>query len=157
MMILQLQFTQFDSEEYNAINDFCNYLMNIIKTKIVTDIFRKKVNARIQYLYNAQWMKWTNKYTTSDILINSIFNSLYVEKYRYNIYRIRIDTSTLVPNTRTSVDTLARFINYGDNKVKGTGVFTNIPHYLTAKRINSLWKVYAIQELHKFSDMKIIC
>lgn len=159
MMLLQFQFTQFGSEkEYEIIPDFCEWLGNQMFEYINTKINRKKIELRINYLYKVPWIKWATKssYIDVEMIMKAIYQSITFEEYRNNLWKINIDENVLIPNTYTSISRLVRFINYGDNKTRATGMFTNLVHKFNHITLNNLWRIYATNRLGYFSQIKII-
>ena len=158
-MLLQFQFTQFGSEEeYEIIPDFCEWLGNQMFEYINTKINRKKIELRINYLYKVPWIKWATKssYIDVEMIMKAIYQSITFEEYRNNLWKINIDENVLIPNTYTSISRLVRFINYGDNKTRATGMFTNLVHKFNHMTLNNLWRIYATNRLGYFSQIKII-
>ena len=76
-------------------------------------------------MYKVSWMKWTRKSTDVGTLINTILSSIYWEMHDKNYVVIKTN-NILIPNTKTSVSRLIRFLNYGDINNKGIGLITNV-------------------------------
>ena len=159
MMLLQFQFTNTTQEEREVIPDFCEWLCDILFSKINTKINRKKISLRLNYiLEQVNWINWgKNKYSlsTSDI-IDAIYESITYKQYKDNIWKIFIDTNILIPYSYTSIDRLIRFINYGDNKQRGTGIFPGLEQDYNFKQLNGLWEIYCMKNLNSSTDVKII-
>ena len=159
MLITQFQFKEVDDEkEYKIMEDFCVWLIRKMSQEINTKINRRKIQLRIPYLYKVDWIQWENKKKdlTVDILLQCIFNSISVQRYRKNIWKIQTNNKILIPGTYTSIDRFIRFLNYGDNHINGTGIFTKLEQNYRFHNLNSLWKLYCLQELGYVSDTKII-
>lgn len=158
MMICQFQFPGTQTEqELEIIPDFCYWICDHIYTRLNTKINRRKIQLRINYLYTVPWMKWSSqKYIDEDIILNTIHKALYCEQYRYNIWRIRINKDILVPNTNTSIDTLVRFLEYGDRNVKAMGMFTKLRIHFIHKKLNILYKIYCNNRLGYYTNTNII-
>ena len=54
------------------------------------------------------------------------------------------------------MDRLIRFINYGDNEIRATGMFTLIQRYYTYNELQNLWQLYCMRELGYMTDTRII-
>ena len=112
MLIKQIQFTETTEEENELIPDFLNWVCKQMYSSINTKINRKKIQLRIKYLYEVQWINWTgSEYTDVQTLMETIYKSFYVEEYKNNIWKISIDNNILIPNTTTSISRFVRFYN----------------------------------------------
>lgn len=157
MNILQFQVTNTTEKELDIVDDFCYWLCDQIFEYINTKINRKKIQLRLNYLYQVPWIEWSNKkYIDTQSIMSAIYNSLMCEEHKNNTFVIKIDMNVTIPNTYTSIDRLIRFINYGDNKCKPTGIFTNLQHDFKHNRLNTLWKIYTTNRLGYISEAKII-
>lgn len=159
MLILQFQFTNTTDEEQDIIPDFCMWLCAILFSQINTKINRKKIGLRLDYiLEKATWVNWnSDKYnlTVSEIM-ERIYDSLTYEQQRYNKWKIIINQNILIPYSNTSIDRLVRFINYGDNFQRATGMFTNLEKEYNHSKLHTLWNMYVLKELGTTSQAKII-
>lgn len=159
MVILQFQFTNTTDEEQDLVPKFCNWLSQVIYSNIDTKINRKKISLRLNYILDkAQWVNWEkDKYnlSVSDIM-QKINTSIYCEQYRKNIWKIRINPNINIPHSTTSIDRLIRFINYGDNYMRGTGMFSNLEHKYNHTELMSMWQMFCMKNLGIMSYAKII-
>ena len=160
MIILQFQVTNTSKDEINLVPDFCKWL---IRTSIYDILDSKtnedKVKVRIDYIKNVEWIKWKNKKNyqldESDIISN-ILDSFIVKSYKDNIFKIESDSTILVKNSYTSIDRLIRFINSGDNTFAGTNMITNIQFKLNLSTLNTLWRVFILDELGDLPSSRLI-
>lgn len=159
MVIIQFQFTNTTDEEQELIPDFCNWLCSILYSKIDTKINRKKIYLRLDYLLNqANWINWgkdKDNITVSEIM-TAIYDSMTYQQHRDNNWKICINTNVLIPHSFTSIDRLIRFLNYGDNFQRATGIFTNLEHEYNYNKLNILWNMYTLRQLGGMSNAKII-
>lgn len=159
MNILQFQILNTTEQEAKLIPSFCNWLCDQMYEYINNKINRRKISLRIPMLYKANWIQWKNKQSVigvSDIM-EAIHKSFNCESYKQNIWKINTDTSLLIPNTNTFMDRLIRFIEFGDNKTFGTGMFTGLKKYFTSARLNTMWRVYkTLNNLEYESNVQII-
>lgn len=159
MVIIQFQFTNTTDEEQELIPDFCNWLCSILYSKIDTKINRKKIYLRLDYLLNqANWINWgkdKDNITTSEIM-TAIYDSMTYQQHKDNNWKICINTSVLIPHSFTSIDRLIRFINYGDNFQRATGIFTNLEREYNHNKLNTLWNIFTLKQLSGMSNAKII-
>lgn len=141
------------------IPSFNNWLCDVIFSKLNTKINRKKISLRLNYILDSvDWVTWKkDKYnlTVSEI-VNAIYSSLMCEEYKNNLYQLRINTNVLIPHSVTSIDRLIRFINYGDNKQRATGIFSNLEHEFNHKELNNLWQLYLLKSGLGMTDSTII-
>lgn len=159
MMLLQFQFTNTTEEEREIIPDFCKWLCLVLFSSINTKINRKKISLRINYiLEKVDWVSWDkNKYSLSTIeIMDAIADSFTYEQYKDNLWKILINANNLIPHSFTSIDRLIRFINYGDNKQRGTGMFTKLEQEFNHNKLNTMWAMYCMKHLGKMTDVKII-
>lgn len=156
MNILQFRLENITEEEYDLIPKFCRLLNDMIFTEINTYTNRIKIQIRIPYLYNVPWINWKKKDITAKDILQTIFDSMSFTEYRNNLYKIDINTQTLIPNTTTSIDRLIRFLDYGDLNYKGLAFLTVMEHKYNAKKLNSLWMMCVIKYLGYTPESKII-
>lgn len=159
MMIIQFQFTHTTDDEQELIPYFCDWLSSVLYSNIDTKINRKKISLRLDYIINkAQWINWNNdKYniTVSEIM-SAIHDSITYEQYRNNTWKMIINPNILIPHSNTSIDRLVRFLNFGDNVQRATGIFTNLEREYNYSKLNILWNMYVLKHLGGMSNAKII-
>ena len=159
MMIIQFQFTNTTDDEQELIPYFCDWLCSILYSNIDTKINRRKIDLRLDYIIEkAQWVNWgADKYnlTVSEIMY-AIHNSITYKQYRNNNWKIIINPNILIPHSTTSIDRLVRFLNYGDNFQRATGIFTNLEREYNHNRLNTLWNMFVLKNLGGMSNAKII-
>lgn len=158
MMLVQMQFTDITEPERDLIPDFCEWLCSVIFSDVNNKINRKKISLRMKYiLESVDWVNWnSDKYslTTMDIL-NSIKDAITFNEYKNNIWKIEINPNIIIPYSNTSIDRLVRFLNFGDSKQRGTGMFSLEKKY-DYKKLNSLWQIFLIRNLGTMTTSKII-
>ena len=159
MMILQFQILNTTYEEQDQVKEFCYWLCSVLYSKIDTKINRRKISLRINYiLEQVTWVKWnSDKYNLSvSAIMRAIRDSIDIEQQRDNMWKIQINPNVLIPYSNTSIDRLIRFINYGDNKQRATGIFTNLEREFNHKELNSMWQLFILRNLGSMSQAKII-
>lgn len=158
MMILQYKFNNvLNDNEYDIIPGFGNWICQQICTKINTKLIRRKIQLRINYLYTVPWIQWTkHKYLDVDMIMNTIFKAIYVEQYRKNTWRIRINSNINIPNTNTSIDRLVRFLEFGDINHKSINMFNNIKQYYNNNKLDTLYNMYCLNNLGYYTNTYII-
>ena len=76
MLILQFQFTNVRDDELNIIPEFVEWISDQIFQYINTSINRKKIQLRINYLYQVKWIDWINtKYIDTQSIMEAIYDS----------------------------------------------------------------------------------
>lgn len=159
MIIIQFQITNFDEYERRLMPDFCIWLKNdIISNYIDTGLTRQKIKSRVPYIQKASWINWkSNKHNINyNSIMKAILDSFTVREYKDNIFKIETNSNINIPNTTTSIDRFIRFINSGDSVKPATDIFTNIQRKLNAGYLNSLWRVFILNELGDLTDSRIV-
>lgn len=160
MLILQFQCTEFCEKELQLVPEFCEFLIQNISSKLGNKIIRKKIDLRLKYIQEkVDWIQWdkSKKYeTTASDLIRAVVDSLVAVPYKDNVWKIETDLNTLIPNSYTPVERFIRFLNYGDNTVKATGIFTKLENEFDHNRIMKLWRFYYFSKYGEMPQMTII-
>ena len=161
MMILQFQFIDLQDNERTLIPDFCESIKQIILAKLSTKTNMKKISLRLKYIEegNVKWVSWQphRKYDTTVMeLIESIVDSIKIVPYKNNVWKLETDNVTVIPNSYTLIDKFIRFLNYGDNECKATGIFTDIEHEYRYQKLNALWNYCTLKEFGYNPSSKII-
>ena len=159
MLILQYQFTEFTSGEYKEIPVFNNMLCDVIFSKINTKVNRRKIELRLDYLLNkVDWIDWKkSKYEiTVSELMSAIQRSIIWQKKRKNIFNIIIDTNVLIPHSYTPIEKFIKFLEYGNNKFKATGIISTLENQFNHTELMSLWQLLLYKDGLGITNSKII-
>lgn len=158
MLIRQFQFTGIAEEELEIIPDFCEWLCQQMYSYIDNKINRRKIQLRLNYIYQVSWIEWKkNKYIGVSEIMEAINKSFSYEEYRNNTWKIQTNSKVLIPESNTLMDRLIRFIEFGDQHQRGTGMFTGLKKHYDASKLNTLWRMYKSYRLGTYlSDVKII-
>ena len=157
MNILQFQITNQTEEEEQIIPQFCEWFCDTMYSKINTKMNRIKIQKRINYLLEVDWIRWTNKKQLDiDTIMDTIHKSLTYTIHRNNVVNIITANNIYIPNTITSSDRLIRFLNYGDGVDKGISLFTNILRYYTYSNIQTYWTLYVLDTLGYNTNARIL-
>lgn len=157
MLILQFQFTNVRDDELNIIPEFIEWISDQIFQYINTSINRKKIQLRINYLYQVKWIDWINtRYIDTQSIMEAIYDSFTYKQRKDNTWIIEIDNNIRIPNTYASIGKLIRFLNSGDINLKGTGMFTAASKHFNHKKLNNLWQIFAMRTLGSMTKVKII-
>lgn len=123
---------------------FCRYIINSLRAEINELSNDPKVILRVSLLQSANWINWNSK---PDIaakrVCKQISNSLEFKKYE-NSYVIQIDSHTKLTGTDNTVDSIARFINYGNDYVRGSYVFSRLFKRYNNK-IYEYWRAFLLR------------
>ena len=123
---------------------FCRYIMNSLRAEIKKLSEDPKVVLRVSLLQSANWINWNSRPNiTSKRVCEEIANSLEYKKYK-NSYVIQIDSHTKLTGTDNTVDSIARFINYGNDYVRGSYVFSRLFKRYNNK-IYEYWRAFLLR------------
>ena len=151
-----MQFESLTDEEYKRIPDFLNWLCNKIYLYLCRSVNRKKIRLRLNYLKKVNWINWIDN---KDISVNEIMlaikNSLKVSRKK-TIWEISFNDNVMIPHTRTPITRLIRFLDYGDNKVHGTGMIQYIKRRFSVIQLNKWWIAYIILKTNGYTKGRII-
>lgn len=161
MVILQFQFTDLQEEERQLIPDFCDWLKMFMFNKLYSKMNMRKIGLRLEYIENNDlpWISWkpNKKYDTTVMdLIENIIDSIIATPHKNNVWKLETDNVTVIPNSYTLIEKFIRFVNYGDNKCKATGIFTNMEQEYRHQKLNALWKHYVLKEYGYIPDSIIV-
>lgn len=137
---------------------FCSYLLAEIQEEIANNINYRKMESREKYLISAKWMRWTSRvYHINMIsLAYRIANSFICTKREMNgQYVIQIDPKLYMYNSKTKLSTVARFLDKGNEKVRGTWFISSVLNRYT-RNINRYWYAYASRKLGRIRVSKMV-
>lgn len=155
-MLVRMQFENLTDEEHNMIRGFLNWLCEKIFIYLNRSANRKRIEARLSYIQRVKWIDWIgSKDITVDMLMDAIKKCFKIRK-RKMIWEIYFDNRVLIPNTRTPVTKFLRFIDNGDNIVKGTGMIQFIRRKFTHIQLNKWWRAYIMLKTSTITHGKII-
>lgn len=130
-------------KERKLIPDFMDGLVSDIKKDIMRSVIPAKFLVRESDVLNASWIKWKKKpkHIKMKSMMMYIANNLVWVKRQDNQYVIEINKSAKIPNSYTSIDALARFLDKGNDVIPGTHFMSRV---LTRyrRKINDYWKAY---------------
>lgn len=160
MLLMQFQFDNIDeSKEFELMDDFNKWLCEQLYTTINTNINRRKLSLRMNHLYEVSWINWdkNHKYNTGvSNIMHSIHEAITYTRHKNNLWIISIDANIRIPNSYTSIDRLIRFLNYGDNKYKATGIFTKLAQTYNFTKLNGMWKLFVLNRLGYVTTTRIV-
>lgn len=155
-MLVRMRFENLTDDEYKMIRGFLNWLCEKIFIYLNRDANRKRIEVRLEYIKKARWVDWVgSKDITVDDLMVAIRQCFKVRKKRL-IWEIIFDNRVMIPNTRTPITKFLRFMDNGDNLVRGTGMIQFIRRKFTHLQLNKWWKAYIMLKTSTTTDGKII-
>ena len=147
MVIVSLKINNIEDKEVDIIDYFCEYLIDIIQTKLNTPKLKNKLDVRIPYLYTLPWVKWIKKDISSDDIIERFYTSLsYTVKKDYYIDIFVNDTHPL-KNTITPFISIVKWFNNGDNNITGLNYIEQMHRQLNTKYVNEIWSISILSAL----------
>lgn len=155
-MLVRMRFENLTDGEREMIRGFLNWLCEKIFIYLNRDANRKRIEARLGYLKKARWIEWVgSKDITVDMLMINIKKCFKVRKKK-SIWEIYFDNRVLIPNTRTPMIKFLKFIDSGDNIIKGTGMIQFVKRKFNHIQLNKWWKAYIMLKTSTTTDGKII-
>lgn len=129
--------------ERNLIPDFMDGLISQIKRDIKSSVVASKFIVREQDVLNASWIRWKIKprHIRMKSLMLYVTSNLEWVQRRNNQFVIQINKLAKIPNSYTSIDTLARFLDKGNNVTPGTYFISKVLAKYR-ENINDYWKAY---------------
>lgn len=155
-MLVRMQFENLTDDERDRIRDFLNWLCEKISIYMNRDANKRRIDARLNYIKRARWIEWiSSKDITTDMIMASIKKCFKIRK-RKETWEIYFDNRVLIPNTRTPITKFLKFIDNGDNIVKGTGMIQFIRRKFNHVQLNKWWKAYIMLKTSSITKGKII-
>ena len=155
-MLVRMQFENLTDVERDRIRDFLNWLCEKIFIYMNRDANKRRIDARLNYIKRARWIEWiSSKDITTDMIMASIKKCFKIRK-RKETWEIYFDNRVLIPNTRTPITKFLKFIDNGDNIVKGTGMIQFIRRKFNHVQLNKWWKAYIMLKTSSITKGKII-
>lgn len=146
-MIIRFNLECMSKRQREIIPEFLDGLVSQLKGEIVRSTTPSKLLMREQYILNASWIRWKKKprHINMKSLINYIVGCIqWVE--RDDNYIIEVNRLRLIPNSYTSIYALARFLDRGNNVMKGTSFMSKVFHKYRLN-INDYWKSFVSVKL----------
>lgn len=155
-MLVRMRFENLDEQELQYIKGFLNWICEKIFIYLNRVANRKRIEARLEYIKKVKWISWVGSQDiTTDMLMNAIQQCFKIRK-RKEIWEIYFDDRVMIPNTRTPITKFLRFIDNGDNKVKGTGMIQFIRRRFNHVQLNKWWQTYIFLKTCTLTNGKII-
>ena len=155
-MLVRMRFENLEEAERGMIKDFLKWLCEKIFIYLDRVANKDRIEARLSYIKRVRWVDWTgSKDITVDDLMIAIQKSFKIRK-RKEIWEIYFDDRVMIPNTRTPITKFLRFMDNGDNIVKGTGMIQFIRRKFTHLQLNRWWKTYIMMKTSTITNGKII-
>ena len=155
-MLVRMRFEDLSEEEYGMIRGFLKWLCEKIFIYLDRTANRRRIESRLEYIKRAKWIDWVGpRDITVDMLMQSVQQCFKIRK-RKSIWEIYFDDRVMIPNTRTPITKFLRFIDSGDNNVKGTGMIQFIRRKFTHIQLNKWWVTYIMMKTSTYTKGRII-
>lgn len=155
-MLVRMRFENITEAEQNMIRGFLNWLCSKIFIYLNRPANRKRIEARLDYIKKVKWINWVGpKDITIDDLMSSIKKCFKIRKKK-ELWEIYFDDRVMIPNTRTPVTRFLRFMDSGDNLVKGTGMIQFIKRKFIHIQLNKWWVTYVMLKTSVYTSGRII-
>lgn len=124
---------------------FSKFLLRFIKNDFRLAFIDKRVKLRFELLMESTWITWSNNIRKPSIyqIQKYILDSIEYRRIR-NTFIIDINPRTMLPGTNVTIYSIVRFINYGNDRVKGCYLFSRIFDKYQ-KNIINYWRAYFIR------------
>lgn len=124
---------------------FVRLLVKCLRNDI-SELFRSpKVKMRASLMLASTWIDWEQRPAKVDIemLEKCVRNSVQYRRHNNSFY-IGFDANLLLPGTRTPIYRIIRFINYGNEDIKGCYLFSKL-FLKYQKNIYKYWRAYFLR------------
>jgi len=141
---LQFKLAYKNQEEKLLIDNFCTILLYDIKKDVTDNISPIKMKLKERDLFYAKWIKWNTNIgslSINYILKLIIDNIIFTEKDNAGEFTIEINKEVYLPNSKTKLEVVARFINYGNEISPPTTFITSIFNKYQ-EEMKEYWEAY---------------
>jgi len=117
-----------DNQEKQFTDDFMKYLIYNIQRYMINRLDEKYVEIYTEYLNSNKFLlPHLKKLFAKDILISGIYNLKFMKlNDKYIIY---IDNNQYISDSNIKIDSLCKFINFGNLLISGYPIFTKTFKY----------------------------
>lgn len=145
-MILQFKFEDLTTKHRRVLNDFCKSLVKSIKFDISNGLTYQKFIDREKILLDSTWINWINK---PDNINMKFVVDLIISNIDYKILKNDLCVVYIkgyLPMSRTKLETVARFLDKGNDKCPPTSFISSVTHKYK-RNILGYWKSYITNKL----------
>lgn len=156
-MTITYKIKNIDNNEKDIEQAFSQYLIKIIQNSIISKLSQFKLNSYRDYIINTTSIEWLKRPSSVDMvsIISTICNNIKCRRSSYNhTYVIYID-SRLMPNTRNSINMIARFLDKGNERFPGMYIFSK-SFTDCGDNISRYWDMFVWQELHRLAVSEVV-
>ena len=158
-MTITYQLSIRDKKEQEIANDFCLYLIDIIKSSVRYKLFSipyVKLRNYETVLLKSNVISWNTKPTT--INIYNVFNIL-LDKLTFDIcknFKFSIHfKNVLFTNTNNSIGNIVRLLDKGNEQFIGLFFIGEIFSAIE-REINNYWELYVYRRLKRVAISKVV-
>ena len=139
-----------DREEMELMDEFCEQLVIDIRRDIYNNVIPSKMECREEDILSANWIDWIKK--PSSLNVMTIVN-LIIDKIGYmsrkNTFVICVSPKAKLPNSNTSLDSIARFLDKGNEDTPYTVFISKFFNDYTTVKINNYWEAFIFAKLNR--------
>lgn len=149
-MIIEFELSPKSKNEAQLIIPFCKHILHNMRKDISNQIDIERYTPFEDKLLNASWIIWVEKPKTINIvqLLRFTLLNLRCAKRGESRYVIGFK-NTMLPNTRTRIDALVRFLDKGNEISQPTYVFTKIFNRYR-DNLDQYWRDYVFVQTQRF-------
>lgn len=131
---------------------FCQDVIRDLQRRICTEYNYYKMKIRVDSLVDAEWMRWKTKPRSLSVrnVMKIISNNFIYNNYgtSYIIYQ---NPRKLFPNSETPIYRVLRFLDYGNESIRGTYFVSTLMRYYQ----NNIYKLFYTFQLKLIVRNKI--
>ena len=146
-----------DSEEISIEKSFCYTLKDLVSADILNSIRIDKIKLYEDLFLKSTAVSWVHKPLHIDIVnvVNVLINNIKCYKIPdKHIYMVGFSKEQF-PNTNNSIDSIARFLDKGNEEFPGIHIFSNIFNRYE-NNINQCWKAHILTELGRIPISEVL-
>lgn len=119
---------EFILPKHNIISkSFCNYVVRWVRRDLSKHTNMSALQLRLDTLLDINFVEWEQKpdHIAAKLILKEILQNIEWVRFR-NRYIVRINPSAYFPNSKTKLELVVRYINYGSLNVRGCFFISNI-------------------------------
>lgn len=140
-----------DYEEQVLREKFCEFIVNSIKYDIINNTNYSKLCSKSLDVLKLSWIDWIVKPLNINmkIIVEKISDSVTFSIRKDGVCSIYLRRDRFIPRSNTKLERLARFLDKGDRKTRGTYFLSSVFRKYE-ENMQSNWKKYISIKLRKF-------
>jgi len=148
---MKVTFEITNAKQHALARRFCQFVIKHLRDDILAETNFRSIQTRADLLLSASWIQWNKLPQNIDAkrLCVDILKCLEY-KQRKSTFTIEFSRKRLMNNSRTPLESVARYIDKGNDIVKGTYFITKVTTKYQ-KKIYSYWRAYCLH-----SQMQVV-